>query len=131
MIQVEKLKEFCAAHEHLLVYGAGEFTWTVLPFLASRGYTPEAIVISGKPAVSAYTENIPEYRVAEFPQKAGERYGIVLALQEMYHADVKRCIEESLAHRQIFSRCAIVMFIASPICTRQNGCSNCLNSGMT
>lgn len=95
MIQVEKLKEFCAAHEHLLVYGAGEFTWTVLPFLASRGYTPEAIVISGKPAVSAYTENIPEYRVAEFPQKAGERYGIVLALQEMYHADVKRCIEES------------------------------------
>ncbi len=94
MIQIEKLKEFCAAHEHLLVYGAGQFSWTVLPFLSTRGYVPEAILVSGKPATSEYTKNIPEYRVADFPRKRGSRYGIVLALQEMYHNEVKTRIRQ-------------------------------------
>jgi len=49
MIQIEKLKEFCATHEHLLVYGAGQYSWTVLPFLETRGYVPEAVLISSKP----------------------------------------------------------------------------------
>ena len=89
MIQVEKLKEFCAAHEHLLMYGAGQFSWAVVPFLATRGYAPEACIISGKPTVSAYMEQIPQYRVTEFPKKQGERYGVVLALQEMFHDEVK------------------------------------------
>lgn len=94
MIQIEKLKEFCEAHEHLLMYGAGQFAWTVFPFLGTRGIVPEAVLVSGQPAAPTFSASVPEYRAADFPKEPGERYGIVLALQEIFHADVQVRIRE-------------------------------------
>ena len=97
MIQIEKLKEFCAAHEHLLMYGAGQYAWTVFPFLAKRGFPPEACIISGHSS-STFAEDVPEYGIEEFPAEPGARYGIVLALQEMFHDDVRARIQKKFGN---------------------------------
>lgn len=94
MLRFDELLIFASKQTHLLIYGAGTYTWTTIPYLLSHGIRPEACLVSGDPAVSHFMDEIEEYSIADFDIKTGEQYGIILSLQEVFHDDVKNNIKE-------------------------------------
>lgn len=94
MLHIEDLHAFCTGHEHLLIYGAGHFAGVVLPYLQKHGHIAEACIVSGKPGGRDFM-GLPYFKVSEYPVQAGERYGILLTLQEMFHADARAMVEKT------------------------------------
>ena len=97
-MQIADFHVFCAGHEHLLIYGAGQFAGVVLPYLQKHGYNPEACVVSGNPGGRDFM-GLPYYKVSEYPVQPGARYGILLTLQEMFHIDAKARVEAAFGPR--------------------------------
>ncbi len=83
------LLTFCHAHKSLLFYGAGTYAWNLYAILSKRGVKIDACVttVGGKDN-NLFMDHIPIYNFNMFPTEAGNRYGIILALQSRYHEEV-------------------------------------------
>ena len=92
-MRVEDFMSFCREHPHLICYGAGFMANYTIQFLRERGIEPKAVIVSGLPTEKCFMGTIPYGSVKNFSVKEGNRYGILLTLQEMYHVPVRKNIE--------------------------------------
>lgn len=86
---------FYQNHEVVLSYGAGTYAMVLNYYLKSYERKLSACVVTGKaPEPPVFMESVPIFSISGYPVHSGVRYGIILALDQRFHSEVKDKIKE-------------------------------------
>lgn len=103
-MRVEDFVDFCREHEHLICYGGGANAKNTVTYLKERDIHPEACIVTAKPPIDTFMKDIPYSAIDDFVVSSNTRYGVFLALQEMYHAECKEHVRKKFGnHADIFT----------------------------
>ena len=84
-----KLMKFCEEHNYLICYGTGRFANTIYAALRHKHIFIENCLITGEvPEQTYFMDNVPVYSIRDYIVDQKNIYGVILALQEIFHNSV-------------------------------------------
>ena len=92
MLELKDLLEFCSTQKNIYIYGAGRYGRETKAYLDERGVRIKAFLVSG--AGGGLESGLPILNARKVLAKTRETVGIILALGEKNHENVRKLLQD-------------------------------------